>query len=99
MGWPKGVKRIGYIKKDGTAPLKRGDRIKMVKPDPDTYKQVKSNDDTGKVKKEIHGATGRAVVEPCPNCSYAYADGGACSECGWFQSVPGCPHCRKAAGR
>jgi hypothetical protein len=32
---------------------------------------------------EPHGDTTRAVIERCPNCLYAYADGGYCPECGW----------------
>jgi hypothetical protein len=43
----------------------------------------------------IHGATNQAVIEPCPNCGYAYADGGACPECPWTRYDPNCPHCKK----
>lgn len=33
---------------------------------------------------ELHGQRpGRPVIETCPNCLYAYADGGYCEECGW----------------
>ena len=35
----------------------------------------------------LHGATGRPVIEICPNCMYAYADGGYCEECGWSKPV------------
>jgi len=32
----------------------------------------------------LHGMVGNsAITEPCPNCMYAYADGGWCSACGW----------------
>lgn len=97
MPWPKGKPRVGYIKKDGTAHAKKGERITMVRPAPETYKQVKSDKDDSRVEKEVHGASTRPVIEVCPNCAYAYADGGYCSECGWHQVMPGCPHCKKAA--
>jgi uncharacterized protein affecting Mg2+/Co2+ transport len=45
---------------------------------------------------ERHGVVGKQpVIEPCPNCEYAYADGGYCESCGWFQPRNDCPHCRK----
>ncbi len=32
----------------------------------------------------LHGMVGNgAISEPCPNCLYAYADGGYCPHCGW----------------
>ena len=43
----------------------------------------------------INGATNRPIVEPCPKCGYAYADGGACGECGWTQYRADCPHCKR----
>ena len=82
MGWPKGKPRAGYIKKDGTAPLRRGGRIAQVRIDPETYKQIAKPED-GRVEKTLHGMTGRPVIEICPACSYAYADGGYCEDCGW----------------
>lgn len=39
---------------------------------------------------------GRPVIEKCPNCGFAYADGAYCESCGWFQPQPDCPHCQKA---
>lgn len=38
----------------------------------------------------IHGASFRPIIEPCPKCSFAYADGGYCPSCGWTKvAVPG----------
>lgn len=38
----------------------------------------------------LHGANFRPVIETCPNCGYAYADGGYCPDCGWSKvAVPG----------
>lgn len=36
---------------------------------------------------KVHGHTGRPVIEPCPKCGFAYADGGYCDECGWSAPV------------
>ena len=36
----------------------------------------------------LHGMTGSgAITEPCPNCLYAYADGGYCPDCGWMKPI------------
>ena len=100
MPWPKGVPRVGYVRKDGKPHNKKGEGraadIKVVRPDEPKYTQTKTDKDTRPrvikdVKlmvvsvdaKPIHGGTSRAIIEVCPNCSYAYADGGYCSECGW----------------
>ena len=91
MAWPKGKPRAGYIKKDGTKPMKRGQRITVVRKDPEPYTQTET-DKTG--PKVIKGAGFAAVIEPCPNCGYAYADGGYCPECDWTKFDPNCPHCR-----
>lgn len=40
----------------------------------------------------IHGATSSAVTRPCPNCGYAYADGGYCNECEWSAPVSKLPY-------
>lgn len=42
-----------------------------------------------------HGDTRQAVIERCPACGFAYADGGYCEECGWFRPRKDCPHCNK----
>lgn len=93
MPWPKGVPRVGYVRKDGEAHARKGEgrkRIQVIRRDDPKYTQTQSPLDVDiriekvEVKaKPIHGMTGRPVIEVCPNCSYAYADGGYCSECGW----------------
>lgn len=88
MPWPKGVPRVGYVKKDGTAHARKGEgqkRIQVIRRDDPKYQQTKTDKEprVEKAVKPIHGMTGRPVIEVCPNCSYAYADGGYCSECGW----------------
>jgi hypothetical protein len=47
---------------------------------------------------EIHGGRpGRAITSPCPNCNYAYADGGYCpmgdgeNGCGWTLPIERLP--------
>lgn len=36
----------------------------------------------------VRGAVGNGpITEPCPNCKYAYADGGYCKECGWTKKI------------
>ena len=42
----------------------------------------------GVKQRPIHGATKTPVIEPCPRCSYAYADGGYCESCGWSLPHP-----------
>jgi hypothetical protein len=93
MPWPKGVKRVGYVRKDGQPHNKKGEgraqgpRITVVRPEDPKYKQVRKPDvDPDRIEKAkpaIHGGTSRPIIEVCPNCSYAYADGGYCPECGW----------------
>lgn len=91
MPWPKGKPRIGHVNKDGSAHAKKGEKLapRVTKPDKLPRIRVITEPDPEvmtikKDKKPIHGdRVGRAVVEPCPNCSFAYADGGYCPECGW----------------
>lgn len=41
----------------------------------------------------IKGAVGTgAITEPCPNCGYAYADGGYCPDCGWSKPINRLPY-------
>lgn len=90
MSWPKGKPRTGYVKKDGTPHLAKGKKI-VRSSKPVKFIRVTADDEymnPEKPKKEIHGATGKPVIEPCPNCSYAYADGGYCSECNWSLPMP-----------
>ena len=95
MGWPKGKPRKGYVKKDGQPHAKHGERIAVVRKDPEVYTQTKKDNDTNRIEKTLHGASARPIIEVCPNCKYAYADGGYCPECGWTQYRPDCPHCTK----
>jgi hypothetical protein len=97
VAWPKGKPRTGHVNKDGTPHRKRGiqtdndprPKVQVIrKPDP-TVEIVQ------KTAPKLHGQTNHAVIEPCPNCGYAYADGGACPECPWTRFDPSCPHCRK----
>jgi len=88
MPWPKGQKRIGYVRKDGKAHAKKGERVKTH--DIEKHKAARvikmaapkvATQPTE--KKPVWGLGSRAAVEVCPNCSFAYADGGYCPECGW----------------
>lgn len=95
MPWPKGTKRVGYVKKDGTAHAKKGERVTAIRKDKPVYKQEQAPVE-GRVEKTgpvLHGMTNQAVIEVCPNCAYAYADGGYCPECGWTQYRSDCNHC------
>lgn len=95
LGWPKGKPRKGHIKKDGTQHAKWGaKRITQIETKPETYKQTEKDRDLARIEKpKLHGATGQPVIEPCPNCGYAYADGGYCMECGYTKFSTNCPHC------
>ena len=99
MPWPKGKPRRGYIRKDGkphekvsSVALPRDDvAVDTVKVVPRTRKVEsdlpKVSEDT-KDEVEIHGMVGTgAITEVCPNCGYAYADGGYCNDCGWSAPV------------
>lgn len=119
MPWPKGVKRVGYIRRDGQPHNKKGEgraadkgaRITIVtKPDPTLKTTIRRDVDPDRIEKAqvatttqsvvgLKGATGRPVVEPCPSCGFAYADGAFCPECGWTRYDPTCPHCKRAANR
>ena len=41
---------------------------------------------------DIHGVSSTAITEPCPNCGFAYADGGYCPDCGWALPFERLPH-------
>ena len=74
MGRPKGSKNKATLEKEAQLAMREG-----LKADP--------TDD------EIHypelwGMKGSgAITRPCPNCAFAYADGGYCPECGWSAPV------------
>lgn len=99
MPWPKGQKRIGYIKKDGSAHAKKGQALHKSNPrrQPAIVVVKPVEVVAPGEKKAIWGVSTQAVIEPCPNCRYAYADAGWCPECGFTKFVSHCPHCRKAA--
>jgi hypothetical protein len=100
VGWPKGKPRKGHINKDGTAHARKGEklarelqsevRVRKVTPDPEGYSGITVVKPQGEVvsKSNLHGVTGRPVIEPCPNCGFAYADGGWCEECNWSKPRP-----------
>lgn len=82
MGWPKGVPRKGYIKKDGTPHKNQGS---------DYVPAPYVADPTGSSDYEppkLHGVVGTGPISsPCPKCMYAYADGGYCNDCGWTKPL------------
>jgi hypothetical protein len=85
MPWPKGKPRIGHINKDGSAHKPKGaHNIKVVKPVAPVYTQTKTVKPEGLLVEKsptLWGYGSRPIIEPCPNCNYAYADGGWCPEC------------------
>lgn len=100
MGWPKGKPRKGHINKDGKPHAKRGSK------QPEWKDLVKEVIIRAPVKREadpatadpaeepqLHGMVGSgAITEVCPNCQYAYADGGYCPSCGWSLPVERDPY-------
>ena len=101
MGWPKGKPRRGHINKDGTPHKTRGSFLDVpdVRPKvgtddvPVVSKEVQVEADvparsSGSYEGEIHGQVGSgAITSVCPNCGYAYADGGYCNDCGWTKPI------------
>ncbi len=85
MPWPRGMPRIGHVNKDGTQHAKKGEKLHAVSTVEPVYTQTKKDKPVMLVEKSptLHGMTGRPIIEPCPNCNYAYADGGYCESCGW----------------
>lgn len=98
MGWPKGKSRKGYIRKDGQPHMKRGENYTgKVKIKADPAVTAKGH---GVLVGAIWGAKGSgAISSPCPNCHYAYADGGYCQECGWMRPVKVDPYGTHAGRR
>ena len=102
MGWPKGKPRKGHVNKDGKKHAERGERLRAIRENPERYKAIRAEPKVDRIQKAvavvypaiatasvvIKGATGRPVIEPCPTCGFAYADGGYCEECGWTVWVP-----------
>lgn len=102
MGWPKGMPRKGHINKDGSVHArynerKTSERISGVKTSK-SIKRFKKVDpkvmDEPEAKGPVfHGAVGSsAITEPCPQCLYAYADGGYCPDCGWMRPINRLPY-------
>jgi hypothetical protein len=101
MPWPKGKPRTGYVKKDGTKAKSWGSRTTSAgmsaAPTRQTTKRTIRRVDPSVLDAtsaatltppKLHGdRAGRSVIEPCPNCMFAYADGGYCEECGWSKPV------------
>lgn len=89
MPWPLGKPRTGHVNRDGTPHKQRSFRISksIDTPKPKTSKVVKPVVVASDKPKVIHGHSSRPAIETCPNCSYAYADGGYCPECGWSAPV------------
>ena len=95
MPWPKGKPRKGHVNKDGTPHKPKGFTIRKsldtgterayrkVR----TRSQIVSSTEKVETASSIHGATNRPIIEPCPNCGYAYGDGGYCPECGWSAPI------------
>lgn len=99
MGWPKGVSRKGYTNKDGTPHAVRGKVT--VKADPIVVSAEEVIVETEPVSEyELHGMVGKgAITSPCPNCMYAYADGGYCPDCGWSAPIHREPYGTYSGGR
>lgn len=77
MAWPKGKPRKGHVNKDGSTHKFRGNASAYAVADPASVDGP-----------SLWGAVGTgAISEPCPNCGYAYADGGWCGECGWTKAT------------
>jgi hypothetical protein len=94
MGWPKGKPRKGYVKKNGKPHAKRGGAIHVSATS--TVKMTGHGVEEG----NLWGYKGNsAVTEACPNCHYAYADGGYCSECGWTRAIIREPYGTHSGGR
>lgn len=106
MPWPKGMPRKGHTNKDGTPHKQRTSYRKPVNEPTLKWRRVsasvfekpsvkepfkgKLSDDEAPL---LHGdRAGRAVIEPCPMCGFAYADGGYCEECGWSAPVEPDPY-------
>lgn len=112
MGWPKGLKRKNYVKKDGSPHQPRRTHSTAIGTKADgTQNSEQVSIVNGKRRSRpmivgtsmpispysaptetptvpsLHGASFRPVIETCPNCNYAYADGGYCPECGWSKPV------------
>ena len=93
MAWPKGKPRKGYVRKDGKPHAAKGERLVAIKTKPEPYKQIATpKEDKPYV---VKGITGQPVIEPCPKCGFAYADGGYCPDCGWTRWNANCPHCNR----
>lgn len=102
MGWPKGKPRKGHINKDGTPHKARGslldvqdvqksvgtDDVPTISTEVQVEATVSPVGSSSHYEGDIHGQVGSgAVTAVCPNCGYAYADGGYCPDCGWMKPI------------
>lgn len=105
MGWPKGVPRKGYVKKDGTPHATKVPAVAVsrkavaTRPQPilsradEVATDMSGMSNSSAYEGPIHGMKGDApITEVCPNCGYAYADGGWCPDCGWTKFTRIDPH-------
>jgi len=103
MGWPKGVPRIGYIRKDGQPAAKRGERKIGVRTEPKPYTQTATEKDVQpKVRKwsvPLAHPNFQLLADFCPKCQFPEAEGGYCPNCGWHEFVSSCRHCTKGVSR
>jgi hypothetical protein len=106
VAWPKGVKRVGYIKKDGTAHAKKGEGRRLTprietdkRPEPRVQvvrspEPVLTVQKTAPAYKKTYTGQQKVTIAPCPDCgapdAFTY-----CDNCGWYQYDPTCPHCKK----
>jgi hypothetical protein len=94
--------RKGHVNKDGTIHAKHGEKaarnvLKALRTTKETTRRIKKVsadvfDEPKPTEPVFHGVIGSgAITEPCPQCMYAYADGGYCPECGWTMPIERLP--------
>ena len=93
MAWQKGKPRKGHINADGKPHASRGERLAVIMADPERYRAIETDKRPkalivvktaiAATTPRIHGDTRQPIIEPCPKCGFAYADGGYCPDCGW----------------
>lgn len=80
-------KPAGAFSRPESAKIQPKNNRKVVTPTSDTNITVRNISEVP-MSLEIHGGRpGMAITEVCPNCNYAYADGGYCTECGWSKPI------------
>jgi hypothetical protein len=81
-GNDKHEQEVKARKKSSTAPKKQP-TIRKISADLPEEPSVKEPEKG----KAVHGATAASVTQPCPECGFAYADGGYCMDCGWEKPI------------